>query len=322
IYNFFDGALIVRNSTITANTTFIGGGGIENRDDSTLHLRNTILAGNNRGPNPSDLSGSLTSSGHNLIGDTSDGSGFDATDLLDVNPLLGPLQDNGGPTFTHALLPGSPALDAGDNTGAPETDQRGLPRIVAGRIDIGAFEEQTPPVTVLGVVVNDGSAQRSMVTSITVTFTGTVTIDDGAFEVVNPEGSAVGLNFETFVVGERSFVLLTFLGDDIVPASVADGNYTLTIRGDLIRDNLGRRLDADGDGTPGGNRADAFFRLYGDGDGDRDVDLLDVVSFFGTFGRVADDPEFRWFFDFDGDGAVDTTALLALADRYGTQLNP
>jgi hypothetical protein len=69
------------------------------------------------------------------------------TDLLDVDPKLGPLQDNGGPTQTHALLEGSPAIDAGDNTDAPEFDQRGegFPRIdpVTGIIDIGAFEFQS-----------------------------------------------------------------------------------------------------------------------------------------------------------------------------------
>jgi hypothetical protein len=61
------------------------------------------------------------------------------------------LQDNGGPTFTRALLPGSPAINAGDNTDAPPFDQRGpgFPRIVGSTIDIGAFELQAsnqPPV--------------------------------------------------------------------------------------------------------------------------------------------------------------------------------
>ena len=64
--------------------------------------------------------------------------------------MLGPLQDNGGPTFTHALLTGSPAIDAGDNTDAPLFDQRGpgFPRIVNGIIDIGAFEVQAVALTV------------------------------------------------------------------------------------------------------------------------------------------------------------------------------
>jgi hypothetical protein len=120
------------------------GGGIETQ--GSLDIRNTVLANNSvnqNGVGP-DLSGSLAFSGYNLIGQTQGGSGFDVTDLLDVDPLLGPLQNNGGPTKTMALLPGSPAIDAGDNTGAPKWDQRGRghPRIVNGTIDIGAFEVQ------------------------------------------------------------------------------------------------------------------------------------------------------------------------------------
>lgn len=72
----------------------------------------------------------------------------DLFDSDDIDPLLGPLQDNGGPTFTHALLPGSPAIDAGLDSGAPlTTDQRGQPRIAGAHVDIGAFEVQALPNT-------------------------------------------------------------------------------------------------------------------------------------------------------------------------------
>jgi hypothetical protein len=54
--------------------------------------------------------------------------------------MLGPLADNGGPTQTHALLPGSPAIDAGDNTACPATDQRGVTRPLGAACDIGAYE--------------------------------------------------------------------------------------------------------------------------------------------------------------------------------------
>jgi hypothetical protein len=145
------GMLTLGNSTVSGNSA-TSGGGISNW--GTIHARDTIVAGNNGWPGfPDDLSGGLGSLGHNLIGNTSGGSGFrpDLGDLLNVDPRLGPLQDNGGPTFTQALLPGSPAIDAGDNTGAPPFDQRGTgyPRIVGGTIDIGAFEVQaanSPPV--------------------------------------------------------------------------------------------------------------------------------------------------------------------------------
>ena len=67
-------------------------------------------------------------------------------DQINTDPLLGPLHNNGGPTVTHALLPGSRAIDAGDPsfTPPPDYDQRGagFPRVVNGRIDIGAFEVQ------------------------------------------------------------------------------------------------------------------------------------------------------------------------------------
>jgi hypothetical protein len=96
------------------------------------------------------MSGTLNSGGRNLIGDGTGGTGYDPTDLVGtashpIDPKLGPLQNNGGPTQTMALLLGSPAIGAGDTTGAPPTDQRGAPRIVNGTIDIGAYEVQAAP---------------------------------------------------------------------------------------------------------------------------------------------------------------------------------
>jgi len=139
------GTASINNSTFADNQGL--GGDIYNAaGPSALQMYDTILA--------DDMIGSVTSLGHNLINNL-DGSGFAASDLLNVNPLLGPLQDNGGASAgvplaqhvlqTMALLPGSPAIDAGDNTNAPAYDQRGpgFPRIVNGTIDIGAFEVQS-----------------------------------------------------------------------------------------------------------------------------------------------------------------------------------
>jgi hypothetical protein len=152
------GTVTINNSTFAGNqavsgktSSFYGGspgvgygGGIDNAaGPSALQMYDTILADNTGSAAP-DLNGSVTSQGHNLIGNTTGGSGFIASDLQNVNPKLGPLQNNGGPTQTMALLVDSPALNAGNNTNAPAYDQRGpgFSRIVGSAIDIGAFEDQ------------------------------------------------------------------------------------------------------------------------------------------------------------------------------------
>jgi hypothetical protein len=159
-----DGTLSVTNSTLSGNTasssSLAEGGGIYIGVELVFITRDTIIAGNTAAGSP-DLSGTVTSLGHNLIGDGTGGSGYDPTDLVGtadnpIDPKLGPLQDNGGPTQTLSLLPGSPAIDAGDNADAPEWDQRGpgYPRIVNDIIDIGAFEVQQITLSVTCSVAN------------------------------------------------------------------------------------------------------------------------------------------------------------------------
>ncbi len=124
IYNLNRGdgsELTLNNSTITDNTAYTGGG-IFNETLATI--KNTIIARNN-GTNP-DVEGVFNSEGYNLIGDGTGSTGFTApgdqvgTSTDPIDPKLGPLQDNGGPTFTQALLPGSPAIDAGGPTAPSE----------------------------------------------------------------------------------------------------------------------------------------------------------------------------------------------------------
>ena len=165
----FGGTLSLRNVTITGNRASYGGG-IE-QVGGTIDMGNSILAGNSAAgfsPNPPEIDtsgGAFTSVGNNLVGDSA-GDAFNTgtpvsyhwTDILDTLPVLGPLQLNGGPTPTKALLPGSPAINAGANSqaidpfdGSPlTTDQRGFGFArLAGNVDIGAFEVQAsapPPV--------------------------------------------------------------------------------------------------------------------------------------------------------------------------------
>ena len=127
-------AVSIDNTTITGNVARAGG--LESGLGATVTLRNVIVAGNT----PADCGGAIVSLGHNLDGDNTCQLAA-GTDLPAVDPRLGPLANNGGLTRTHALLPGSPAIDSADLT-APLTDQRGFPRV--GAPDLGAFEFQGP----------------------------------------------------------------------------------------------------------------------------------------------------------------------------------
>ena len=121
--------LVITNSTISGNSATGNGGGIYNVGSglpAELDLGSTILDAGTSGENIFN-SGTATSLSYNLCSDDGGGVLTGPGDQIDTDPMLGPLQDNGGPTFTHALLPGSPAIDAGDPsfTPPPLYDQRG-----------------------------------------------------------------------------------------------------------------------------------------------------------------------------------------------------
>jgi predicted outer membrane repeat protein len=150
------GNVTLLNVTITGNSAQ-SGGGVSLVTTKISNIRNTIVARNtvvSMGLGP-DLSGTFTSGGHNLIGDGSGATGFTngvkndqvGSTANPIDPLLGPLANNGGFTKTQALLSGSPAIDQGDNMAAPTVDQRGVSRPRDGNrdrvriVDIGAFEK-------------------------------------------------------------------------------------------------------------------------------------------------------------------------------------
>jgi len=141
------GTMAISNSTITGNWANIGGG-IYNII-GPFETGNTIFNAGALGENIFNDGGTITSDGYNVSSD--DGGGYlnGPGDQINTDPLLGPLEDNGGPTFTHALLPGSPATNAGDPNFIPPPyyDQRGprFIRVFNGRIDVGSFETQPIP---------------------------------------------------------------------------------------------------------------------------------------------------------------------------------
>lgn len=137
----------ILNSTITANLDPSGSGAGGLYVATALTIKNSIF-GANASAECWDISGpNITSLGYNI--EDTDTCGFSTTgDQPNTDPLLGPLANNGGPTQTHAPLPGSPAIDGGTNTGCPATDQRGVSRPIDGdtngtaTCDVGAVELQ------------------------------------------------------------------------------------------------------------------------------------------------------------------------------------
>ena len=147
------GSVTLTNSTISGNSTANGDpAGIfidtfRGYYSPSLELSNTIIANSVNGADCVNTGATIITNTNNLIEDGT------CNPALSRDPNLGPLQDNGGPTFTQALLPGSIAIDAGSNAAIPLgilTDQRGpgFPRIINGTVDIGAYEASpnVPPV--------------------------------------------------------------------------------------------------------------------------------------------------------------------------------
>ncbi len=136
--------MIVANTTLAGNTALGQRGNLFNQS-GVVKLQNTLITGDQPGSN---CAGTYTSLGYNLASDGSCGL-TQATDLSNTAPLIGALADNGGFTWTHALLVGSPAIDkvpknVNDCGGSINTDQRGItrPQPSAGNCDIGAYEKR------------------------------------------------------------------------------------------------------------------------------------------------------------------------------------
>jgi hypothetical protein len=145
-----NGSVAVSDSTLFANTADQGGGiyAVVDGGAAAVAVSNSVLAGTPGGRSDYQATGPVSASGAgDLVQAPGLGDGqFPAAAVVSTaGPGLGPLQDNGGPTPTLRPPPGSPLLGAGVNAALPpglSTDQRGLPRVVNGAVDIGAVEVQ------------------------------------------------------------------------------------------------------------------------------------------------------------------------------------
>ena len=334
------------NSTVTDNRVFFAlasGGGVRVQG-SNFQMGNTIVAGNffeatvTSGTGP-DIGGTVASLGYNLIGN---GSGTTVTGTTTgnqvgttgapIDPKLAPLQMNGGRTPTRLPLAGSPVINAGDPSFAsppgPSNDERGsgYARVQFGRVDIGAAEAQVGRVA--AVVVNGGALQRSRVTDLTITFSSVVTLPANpasAFTLINTTAQPnVAVNLSVDLSGStptQTVAKLSWSGPVTEGGgSLIDGNYTLTILGSQITGEGGLQLDGNGDGTPGGDNVSTLYRLFGDVNGDKTVNITDLTAFRNAFGASSTDANYRQYFDFSGDGVINLTDLTQFRNRFGTIL--
>jgi len=181
------------------------------------------------------------------------------------------------------------------------------------------------PPEMAGVIVNDGSAQRSRVTSLTVVFDQLVSFSGTAvqaFQLRRQSDSApVTLAASVNYTGFATAVTLTFLGGALEFGSLQDGRYTLTVASGQVY-NANDHLDGDGNGggdnyvTPAapGNPG-RIHRLFGDADGDANVDAVDFGAFRLAFGSAANAA-----LDFDGDGDVDALDFGRFRNRFGASV--
>jgi CSLREA domain-containing protein/uncharacterized repeat protein (TIGR01451 family) len=288
-------SLDLTNVTISGNTVNDNGGGLHNRtsaslinvtfdgnsadaadtggniyvdgDSASLSMRNSIIANPGPGGNCVNNMGVLTSLGHNL--ESTDTCGLMATgDITDTIPLLGPLQDNGGPTFTHALLPGSPAIDQGDDSNCPINDQRGISRPQGAGCDIGAFEfAATADLSISKQRVGTGDilSGESITYTITITNGGPTTpITATVVDTWSPVSAVVAVSAPNCAVNladGTATCTVTNLGLEsaTVPAPHLVLTTATSFSGELS--NFARVSPNDGiiDPTPGNDESDLIF---------------------------------------------------------------
>ena len=329
------GLAVIQNSTITKNQATIGGGVLSSSFADRTEVSSSIIAGNVATEDGNDVSGSYSfvSLGSNLIGDgqfqgsdlfTNDNLGdIVGTTNSPIDPLLGALVNNGGPTKTHRLLIGSPAIGNGSNTLADAllTDQRGESRIADGTVDIGAYELQSltigPKVT--SVVRDEGGVlvRPDLLSTFAVTFDQDVNVSAGDLAIGN-DTLGVSLNTSS-VIFNYDATLLTATWDFASLPELEASFYTFELSDTITGLVGGLTLDGDGDGTAGGNfNESVYVAIPGDANLDGDVEVNEINIFLGTntgdgatvLSNLDRAGTFTWSEgDFNGDGDVDSSQL-------------
>ncbi len=169
------------------------------------------------------------------------------------------------------------------------------------------------------IAIGGGSSQRSRITDVTIEFDGPVSLQSGAVSVIKrgAGGGAVAATATAVADSDNRKYLVTFSGPFVQYGSLMDGNYELSILATSATNPSGFAIDGDQNGTPGGNytwgadQLDKFFRRFGDGDGDRDVDALDLLNFRRSLNVLPANTNYKDYFDERHDLDVDALDLLS-----------
>lgn len=266
----------------------------------------------------------------------SDGAQFSSLDseTYDVAfpDVLTPQSDSsvalryGGPTGGVAAIEKVGTNGAGNvvNLGFPfETIEGASVRSALMNRVLGFFDVEPPtesPPQVSEIIIGDGSSQRSSIRSITVNFDSPIAFDTGAFDLKTKEGTGITLLTSVSPGTTTNQVVLSF--PNLAGGSLADGNYRLTILDSHVRDTAGNSLDGDRDGESGGAAVNEFYRMFGDTNGDRDVDGQDYGRFAQTFLKQLGQQAFESNLDYDNDGDVDGQDYGQLGRRFLRRLDP
>lgn len=173
------------NITMSNNSANVDGGAIYSEHDSSPIVTNSIVYGN-VGGQIQNVDNSSTTVTYSIV----QGGYPGGTEIIDADPLLGPLQNNGGYTLTMAPGLGSPAIDSGDDATCAASDQRGVPRPQGAQCDRGAYEidNATPLVTNVSSSMSDGSYNAGTVIDVSVTFSEPIIVT-GAPQLTLETGS-------------------------------------------------------------------------------------------------------------------------------------
>jgi hypothetical protein len=162
--------------------------------------------------------------------------------------------------------------------------------------------------------INDGNVQRSMITSITLSFGQHETLDAGAITFTTAAGQSAGFRTLTRDINGQTVVYVQFTDPTLIGGSLADGRYKLTVDGSKVHNQQGVAYNG------GAVAVDSFFRLFGDVYGTGRVDNNDLIAMRSALRSMDGTAPYRWYLDYNQTCVVDAASYSAFLNRYGRSI--